>query len=234
MARILVLLAALAATAAAVPPVHPGFDLLLLVRNFPPTFCQMERCTRQPISYFTLHGLWPEHANGSWPEYCPGASQPLPGSTDPMACEWPSLSGPDHAFHQHEWDKHGTCAAPLLGHHPAYYFNTTLRLHSEYDINAALAAAHILPERQGRATPTVAVVGALADAFGAEPLLSCHGDAVLEVWVCLNLGLRAVECPPRVGPRRSCGANVILPEGVDVRAFRGEFPVSCCRLYHPA
>jgi hypothetical protein len=85
-------------------------------------------------------------ADGTFPQFCPEPAGAAAGEEPPYdaahvhrrRCEWPSASGPCEAFWEHEWRKHGTCAAPLLGARGAY-FRTTLDLHSKYDANAALA-----------------------------------------------------------------------------------------------
>lgn len=119
-------------------------------------------------SAFTIHGLWPEFSNGSWPEYChggelrgtftPGQSTTLDGPHNggstpaaapataaaaaagdtAMACEWPSFSGTDAAFHEHEWSRHGTCAAAALGGNRQAFYQTVLALNRKYDLNVRL------------------------------------------------------------------------------------------------
>ena len=123
------------------PHSDPGFDLLLLVRTWSPTFCEQLReqkleCTRPPLADFTLHGLWPEYENGGWPQFCqPDTSQEDEEEEDVESieeeeedddddsrerCEWPSFHGSTAAFWNHENDKHGTCASPLLGNRTHY------------------------------------------------------------------------------------------------------------------
>ena len=53
-----------------------------------------------------------------------------------MACEWPSFTGSDAAFHDHEWDRHGTCAVPVLGGRQ-HFFTTVLQLNQRYDLNVS-------------------------------------------------------------------------------------------------
>lgn len=93
-------------------------------------------------SVFTIHGLWPEFANGSYPSYCslpagvPARSViPLEDLSE-MNCVWPSLSGSNEEFWLHEWNKHGTCAFPLIGNMPQYY-STVLELNRLYDLNVS-------------------------------------------------------------------------------------------------
>lgn len=230
MSRYLALIAAwaccLAWPASAANP-DPGFDLLLLVRMWSPTFCEQLRdehqsCDRNPVNAFTLHGLWPEFAQGGWPQYCRQSDHPsayLPSASndewDHMRCEWPSFHGGSPAFWDHEWTKHGTCAEPLLGNHSAF-FNTALKLHEQFDLNQALAPLGIfdgekpvVSTRVGNEEVAVAVKGA----WGVTPRLSCYHGALSEVWVCLDLDLNPIECPPKVGPRSRCPEVIDLPRG---------------------
>ncbi|KAL4446734.1 hypothetical protein ABPG77_007978 [Micractinium sp. CCAP 211/92] len=48
----------------------PVPDLYLFTQNYGPSFCSTQRCSRDPFNAFTIHGLWPEYANGSWPQFC--------------------------------------------------------------------------------------------------------------------------------------------------------------------
>lgn len=89
-------------------------------------------------SSFTIHGLWPEYKTGGWPQFCgahtthQAAGPPTPAQN----CLWPSLIGPSPGFWEHEWAKHGTCAAPLLGNRTAFVA-TVLELHEKYNLDVS-------------------------------------------------------------------------------------------------
>jgi len=51
-----------------------------------------------------LHGLWPEGANGRWPQWCPTVRQPSPELLRRHLCMTPSAQ-----LLAHEWAKHGAC-----------------------------------------------------------------------------------------------------------------------------
>ncbi len=78
-----------------------------LCRSYSPTFCEQVHCTRSPVSAFTLHGVWPQYANGGWPEFCHHNSTEPPRTLPSMLCEWPSYMGTDAQFWEHEWTRHG-------------------------------------------------------------------------------------------------------------------------------
>ncbi|MDD3799829.1 MAG: ribonuclease T [Novosphingobium sp.] len=51
-----------------------------------------------------LHGLWPEGANGRWPQWCPAPRSPSPATVRQHLCMTPSAR-----LMAHEWAKHGAC-----------------------------------------------------------------------------------------------------------------------------
>lgn len=55
---------------------------------------------------FVLHGLWPEAANGPGPQWCSATPRPSPEELRRNLCMTPSPG-----LLEHEWAKHGSCAA---------------------------------------------------------------------------------------------------------------------------
>lgn len=78
-------------------------------------YLAVQRC--HPGDDFTIHGLWPNYANGSYPEYCePGVHyDPTEISKDTLqemeaywfSCDWSSYTNEE--FWDHEVSKHYTC-----------------------------------------------------------------------------------------------------------------------------
>jgi ribonuclease T2 len=224
----------------------PGFDLLLLVRTWPPTFCeqlreQREECTAPPLQEFTLHGLWPEYSSGGWPQYCSRAGKndrkgyesetgeflrktaatssyrnddDIDGGK--VRCEWPSFHGSTLNFWDHEWDKHGTCAAPLLGNRTEF-FKTVVNLHDQFNLNRLFRSQGLWPvgNSQGIFDSTEAAQ-AVEEAWGVKPKLACHKGSLAEVWICLDLNLKTVGCPVNVKPGQMCGNQFRMPPGTQV------------------
>ena len=62
---------------------------------------------------FVLHGLWPNGAGKSWPQYCRPAQRLTPAILRANLCATPSVD-----LLQHEWAKHGTC---MRGPPKAYF-----------------------------------------------------------------------------------------------------------------
>jgi ribonuclease T2 len=114
-------------------------DFFILVRQFGPTFCDDQNCSVEPFSAVTLHGLWPNYDDGSYPSYCDDSNKfstkNLEKSTlNAMDCEWLSLTNSNQGFWSHEWSKHGTCALDLLPTQEDY-FQKALELNGIYDVN---------------------------------------------------------------------------------------------------
>ncbi|KAL9940329.1 hypothetical protein V8E36_001034 [Tilletia maclaganii] len=157
-----------------------------------------------PDDSWTIHGLWPDLCNGSYPANCDpvrGAWDPLntlreAGRTDIISYMnefWISNMGSTPQFWKHEWEKHGVCVSTL---EPKCYsagsyapkqdlvdfFNTTVALHQRYNIYAALAKAGIVPTRS-RSYPLADLQAALRDAFGVSVALRCVSVYLQEVWI---------------------------------------------------
>ena len=84
----------------------PGqFDFYVLNLSWSPEFCHGHpsavECGQRRA--FTLHGLWPQNNDGTYPEDCSEA----PGPTN--ASQYAAIY-PDPALLQHEWQTHGTCS----------------------------------------------------------------------------------------------------------------------------
>ncbi len=89
---------------------------------------------------FTIHGLWPQRKDGSWPEYC-DPNHPLRESdikelVPKLEASWPSWEGEDVWFWSHEWSRHGTCAAAAVGD-SYHFFKNVLKLHKHLSVEVS-------------------------------------------------------------------------------------------------
>lgn len=77
-----------------------------------------------PSNSWTIHGLWPDHCDGTYDSNC-DASRAYTGigsiltafgeqsTLDYMNTYWKDINGDDETFWEHEWSKHGTCISTL-------------------------------------------------------------------------------------------------------------------------
>lgn len=146
---------------------------------------------------FTLHGLWPNYPNGGYPAFCDKSAKFDPAKVadlqDDLNQYWMSYSSSNNNFWKHEWEKHGTCATPVIKDEHTY-FSEGLRLHRELDIMGALGKHGITPTANPAGYKSADLVAALRQELGASPILKCTNGALVEVWFCINRDLKVFEC----------------------------------------
>jgi ribonuclease T2 len=209
----------------AASPTLAAYDLLLLVRQYGPTFCDSTSCSKKPAGKFTLHGLWPNYAQGGFPEYC--SNKPFDASSlskplkDQLACEWPSYTGSSDSFWEYEYRKHGSCATDIFPQ-PSDYFQTTLELNDKYDVNDVLDKAGV-PFTTSSSPSRTKILSALEAAWGKSSVIKCDSELVSEIWTCFDEGLEMIDCPSSL--RNSCPASGLkFPAGAGLtNACQGYF-----------
>ena len=92
----------------------------------------LERCEGAAPGAFTIHGLWPQYNQTSWPQFCNKSAtfdyqalQPLMGQIDRYWLTCSEFNHTESWFLKHEWLKHGTCT-PFSA---VQYFGTGLALY---------------------------------------------------------------------------------------------------------
>ena len=77
-----------------------------------------------PVDHWTVHGLWPDHCDGTYDANCDPSraytniTQILQAAGQTsllsyMNTYWKDYQGNDESFWDHEWEKHGTCISTL-------------------------------------------------------------------------------------------------------------------------
>lgn len=171
------------------------FDYYLLNLSWSPEFCHSHPDAAECAQHraFTLHGLWPQRTDGSYPEHCTDE----PGPQDPA--RYRDLY-PDAGLLRHEWATHGTCS----GLPPDTFFD---------DARRATNSLHI-PEKLANLDhqilmPPEAITSLFLDSNPSLPraslALSCGNNFFTAVEVCLDKQLNPIGC----GPIRSCRANAV-------------------------
>lgn len=186
----------------------------MFATSWQPEFCHSQSFPgcKEPNSYWsetlTMHGLWPQYTNGTWPSDCTSehfdeAATDAVGM-DTMNKVWPNVkqdpSDKDYdQFWTHEWTKHGTCS----GISQKDYF--------QYAVDHFVEAPAMLKEAVGKTVDR----DALIKAYGTVVAPICQGGKWLsEVLICKDKKtLENVDCVASVVKEGNCGASI------SVRAF---------------
>ncbi|PWA78091.1 intracellular ribonuclease LX [Artemisia annua] len=209
----------------AILSVAKEFDFFYFVQQWPASYCDSRRgcCypkTGKPAEDFSIHGLWPNYVDGTYPSNC-DSSNPFDDSKvsnleSVLEKEWPTLacpSGDGLKFWRHEWEKHGTCAESIFDE--SGYFEAALSLKKKANLLHALANAGIKPA-DGKFHTMGQIKDAITKAVGYAPFIECNVDSkgnhqVYQVYQCVDAsGSKFIECP--VMPHgRPCGNKIELP-----------------------
>jgi ribonuclease T2 len=187
-----------------------GFDFLVFVLSWSPSYCEAadegaapEQCGffARPFG-FVVHGLWPQYERG-WPEYCLNPPPRLdPGLVASMLDLMPS-----RRLVEHEWKRHGTCS----GLDADGYFELVRQV-------AALVRIPIdLQQLYTPSTVTPAVIERMFrennPSLAADEIsIACRRRRLTEVRICFDRDLNFRKCPEI--ERRSCRSDWVLMPAV--------------------
>lgn len=159
-----------------------------------------------PSDSWTIHGLWPDHCDGTYDANCDdrraytNITQILQaaGATDTlsyMQTYWKDYQGNDESFWEHEWGKHGTCISTLdpdcyTDYQPTEevpdFFDRVVSLFKTLPSYEWLSAAGITPSTT--ATYTRAQISdALSQKHGGSVYLGCSSGNLNEIWYYYNV-----------------------------------------------
>mmetsp|Transcript_16322 Transcript_16322/g.19939 ORF Transcript_16322/g.19939 Transcript_16322/m.19939 type:complete len:252 (+) Transcript_16322:160-915(+) len=194
------------------------FDFYVLSMSYQPQFCYLHRregfvgC-ENPMDFWrgslTLHGLWPERKDGSWPSTCsnekfdPEVVEDI--GSDKFHTYWPNVKASESSpsrfgFWEHEWTKHGTCS----GLNQEEYFKKTL--------SHFLKTPSIIRERYGGSVTKTELI----DAYGGDVVLICQSGRYLsEVRTCVGkqedgTPTKHIDCIPEVEDDDNCDDVILI------------------------
>ncbi|RDA84371.1 hypothetical protein CP532_2575 [Ophiocordyceps camponoti-leonardi (nom. inval.)] len=185
-----------------------------------------------PADSWTIHGLWPDNCDGSYPASCDSSRGDYDirsvlqdgRQSDTLAYMeryWKDYKGDDDDLWSHEWAKHGTCVSTLdpscfgsdykRADEAVAYFARTVALFRTLPTHEWLAAADITPSMDDD-YELDDIQEALTSRHGAPVTLRCRGNALTEVWYHFNVkgslqSGRFVASDPD-GPKGSCPRSV--------------------------
>jgi len=195
--------------------VGTDFDYFVFTMTWPGTFCEDKKCVKDP-PFFTIHGLWPNYSDGTWPAFCnssyPFNEKEIEDLVPRMNQVWPEVLSTHNVdwLWTHEWEKHGTCAAPVLtGEHS--YFSKALELYDVLNPTPVLKEQDIVPSNT-KLYDLSDVVDAISRLFGATFNLSCQegGEDLFQIEFCLDKSFQARDCGSKQD--RNCKSKVRIPE----------------------
>ncbi|PVU97877.1 hypothetical protein BB561_000258 [Smittium simulii] len=181
-----------------------------------------------PADSFTIHGLWPDYCNGTWPpNYGCDTSRHLSTVEDDikavnpelhkyMVNYWPSSNGDAEEFWLHEWNKHGTCVStaesrcnrynPVNGTEAIRYYEQTVEYFKIFDVYNALKKHNIVPTANNTNSgyqvkyKVSDIKAAIKEEIGAEVAISCKNNIFYEVLFYFNVknGFEPVYIKPLI------------------------------------
>lgn len=199
---------------------NANFDFYVYSMTYQPEFCRENSSKfvgcKRPSQYWegqlTIHGLWPQRLDGTWPSSC--TTEPLgdfyerggESILNDLEVKWPNVkaekdSSSHEEFWAHEWSKHGTCSGLVQFD----YFHSALGL--------LLDTPPLVREGYG----TTVDREALVQGYGGESMaaLVCKSGYLSEVRACFEKGVDGMpggrmECPNKVLEENSCGEKVAI------------------------
>jgi ribonuclease T2 len=182
---------------------------LVLALSWTPSWCALEgaarndaRCDSGSGAGWLVHGLWPQHIQGGWPEFC---------DTDHIAPSRTALQGMvdimgSAGLARHQWAKHGSCS----GWDAQEYFAQTRAAFSGLAFPQAISARG----QPQRAAPDalLAEFRAANPQFGPDMVtLTCRAGMAQEIRVCLSHDLQPRHCDDGLLSRGCNARSVTLP-----------------------
>ncbi|XP_072032219.1 ribonuclease Oy-like [Amphiura filiformis] len=187
------------------------WDFLTLSLSWPQTFCTLEgdenvTCQIPPdVNDLAIHGLWPSgksdpfSCNNTWKFNVTEIKDLKPK----LLVEWPNVlpDRPEDSLWQHEWEKHGTCAASLPALNSQHsYFEKTLELKEKYNLLEMLRSYDIVPS-DSKQYQYDDVFNSLAKALRTQPYLECYIPLqnpdvfyIAEMRICLDKQFGLIDC----------------------------------------
>lgn len=217
------------------------FDYFALSLQWPGTFCarthyccpQNGCCRSSLLTEFTIHGLWPDYNDGSWPSCCEGPDfdvKKVYSLLPILEKYWPSLScssaslchGGKGLFWAHEWEKHGTCSYPVVKDEYSY-FSMVLDLYFKYNITAILSDAGFLASNAVK-YPLGDIVFTIERAVGASPQLVCKHGSIQELRLCFNKDLTPRDCLIGASANSTSNSRSSCPKYISLPSYTPRVP----------
>ncbi|KAB8299782.1 hypothetical protein EYC80_000034 [Monilinia laxa] len=154
-----------------------------------------------PSNSWTIHGLWPDHCDGTYDSNC-DSSREYPSITNILTAAgetsllsymntyWVSDDSSNEVFWEHEWNKHGTCISTLepscyssytTGAEVVDFFNAAVDLFKILPTYTWLANAGIVPSSTKTYT-SAEIQAAIKAGFGYTATIGCTSSTLNQIW----------------------------------------------------
>lgn len=186
------------------------FDHYLLALSWIPAWCAIDgderrdpRCRDGRQLGWSVHGLWPQYADGDWPEYCHTVH---PDPNRRQTGEQADLFGTSGAA-WHQWNKHGRCTGLSAGD----YYALTREAIDALSLPAVFAGV----SRALRVDPDVVEAAFIESNPGLSHdmlVTTCPDGDLVELRLCLTRDLQPRPCAAAT-LRRECrrSTTTLLP-----------------------
>lgn len=130
---------------------------------------------------WSIHGLWPAQYHKMGPTSCDNSlrfdPQALQNIRKDLLIKWIDVHGQrPESFWEHEYTKHGTCAAVLDSmNSEVKYFQKGLDLFDKYPMKSILDQANIKP---GRKYPVQQILDGVRNVLGVNSQVTCDKHPV--------------------------------------------------------
>jgi ribonuclease I len=153
---------------------------------------------------FTIHGLWAEYFNDSYPEYCNKSAifnlTQIEYLVPILNVEWVSYEGSNVDFWEHEYLKHGTC---FPGVSEEQFFLDTLHLFDDTDSTKTFQENNI---KINQTYPKNYLNPLFNGTFQCSEK---NNNTITTLWRCYDLNLNKFDCPIWID--NSCLDNITFP-----------------------
>ncbi|ESO88824.1 hypothetical protein LOTGIDRAFT_165243 [Lottia gigantea] len=195
-------------------PKNTNFTYFTFTQAWPTTVClqgeeEHHKCNRVlNVTGWTIHGLWPSGGSSKeGPEECNKTAEFNSSAVAPLLKElqmyWPNLyiDTAANGFWEHEWFKHGTCAASVKQTANEYlYFLQGLTLYKEINLTNVMAEVGIVPDDDKQYDVYKILTSLKNKLNGIEPVISCFkskrdGKFYLDqMEICYSKDFEMVDC----------------------------------------
>jgi len=178
-----------------------AWDYFLFVQVWPGSWLVNSNITDYNFtnSYFSIHGIWPEYDNGSWPQYCPGEGQykkfnvtNLTPIYQNLTKYWTDFKDPID-FWTHEYYKHMLCAENIY-HDPYDLFWKGLGYRQSINLYQILLDNNIYPNNKYKYN-TNTLQNIIKNEIGFAPSINCQNNIINEIQLCMTKDLILQDCP---------------------------------------